>query len=437
MRLGDLTDERIAIQCHDNPDADALASGFGLWRFFTAAGRDVKFFYRGPAVRKPNLLGMIEELSIPVERAPDIKKWDGLLITADCQHGAGNVSRVEAPRVAVIDHHIQEGELPELRELCPWLGSCSTLVWKLLSDESFPIDIKLGTALYYGLFTDTGGFSDVRHPLDRDMWDAVPADHAILRKLRKSNLSMSDLSVASAALSDLRFDEARRFVVISAPPCDPNLLGFMSDLAMEVDKVDIAVACSEGADAIKFSVRSAAREAKASDLAAWIAKGIGSGGGHKDKAGGGIARSKYADRFGDTPIAEWFGGTIRDYLDGSAIIDCSEPDSAADRLRRVGAMKSWRKLPARLGFVPCHRLFGDGAPLQVRMLEGDIDIDADEDTILMIGLGGEVYPTTLEKFIGSYTLIGERFDSEFPYPPAVLNKNTGERLSLTEHAETC
>jgi hypothetical protein len=100
-------------------------------------------------------------------------------------------------------------------------------------------------------------------------------------------------------------------------------------------------------------------------------------------------------------------------------------------------MKSWRKLPARLGFVPCHRLFGDGASLQVRMLEGDIDIDADEDTVLMIGLSGEVYPTTFEKFIGSYALTGERFDSEFPYHPTVLNKDTGERLSLMEHAETC
>ena len=91
MRLGDLTDERIAIQCHNNPDADALASGFGLWRFFADAGRDVKFFYRGSAVSKPNLLGMIEELGIPVKHAPDMEKWDGLLITTDCQHGAGNV----------------------------------------------------------------------------------------------------------------------------------------------------------------------------------------------------------------------------------------------------------------------------------------------------------------------------------------------------------
>lgn len=26
--------DRITIQCHDNPDADAIASGFGLYCFF-------------------------------------------------------------------------------------------------------------------------------------------------------------------------------------------------------------------------------------------------------------------------------------------------------------------------------------------------------------------------------------------------------------------
>ena len=26
--------DRVTIQCHDNPDADAIASGFGLYCFF-------------------------------------------------------------------------------------------------------------------------------------------------------------------------------------------------------------------------------------------------------------------------------------------------------------------------------------------------------------------------------------------------------------------
>ena len=35
MRLRDLLKyETIVIQCHDNPDADAVASGFGLYTYF-------------------------------------------------------------------------------------------------------------------------------------------------------------------------------------------------------------------------------------------------------------------------------------------------------------------------------------------------------------------------------------------------------------------
>ena len=40
MTLADLLRfQRIAVQCHDNPDADALASGYALYRYFTAHGK--------------------------------------------------------------------------------------------------------------------------------------------------------------------------------------------------------------------------------------------------------------------------------------------------------------------------------------------------------------------------------------------------------------
>ena len=48
MKLKDLQNfENIVIQCHDTPDADALASGFGLYTYFKAEGKDVRFIYRG------------------------------------------------------------------------------------------------------------------------------------------------------------------------------------------------------------------------------------------------------------------------------------------------------------------------------------------------------------------------------------------------------
>lgn len=31
----------IVIQCHDNPDADALASGFALYSYFKAKGKQI------------------------------------------------------------------------------------------------------------------------------------------------------------------------------------------------------------------------------------------------------------------------------------------------------------------------------------------------------------------------------------------------------------
>ncbi len=51
----------IIVQCHDNPDVDAFGEEF-----------------------------------------------PGLLVTTDCQYGAGNVTKFPAKYVAIIDHHQEE-----------------------------------------------------------------------------------------------------------------------------------------------------------------------------------------------------------------------------------------------------------------------------------------------------------------------------------------
>ena len=60
--------KKICIQCHDNPDADAVASGFALYKFYRSKGIDVQFIYSGHnKITKPNLLLMIRALEIPLE----------------------------------------------------------------------------------------------------------------------------------------------------------------------------------------------------------------------------------------------------------------------------------------------------------------------------------------------------------------------------------
>ncbi|MDR3231110.1 MAG: DHH family phosphoesterase, partial [Synergistaceae bacterium] len=354
MKLRDLlVYDSIAIQCHNNPDADTLGGGYGLYRYFQAKGKgkNLKLFYGGPGViTKPNLIRMVEDLKIPVEYAPDLKEWQGLLITVDCQYGSGNVMRVEAPHVVVVDHHIQENDLPPICDVRPSLGSCSTLVWMLLSQESFPPDLLVATALHYGLFCDTNNFAEVCHPLDYDMRDMLRVDDRILKKLKHSNLSLKDFSIVSDALKENRYDLEGRFMIIGASMCDPNLLGFVSDLAMQVDVVDVVVAFSAARDIIKFSVRTEVREVKASDLTAYLAREVGWGGGHREKAGGTISGAKYAARFGKLDPAEYFAGRVRDYLGSYEIIDCADLSVSVDKKLNAEAMKTYRKLPVRLGF---------------------------------------------------------------------------------------
>ena len=57
MRLENLlTYNKIYIQCHDNPDADTIASGYALYQYFKAKGKDAILFYGGKfQIQKSNL----------------------------------------------------------------------------------------------------------------------------------------------------------------------------------------------------------------------------------------------------------------------------------------------------------------------------------------------------------------------------------------------
>ena len=82
MKLYDLLEyENIVIQCHDNPDADALASAYGLYIFFKEQEKQVEIIYGGRnKIRKSNLVLMVEELHIPVQYVESLEKPQ-LLIT--------------------------------------------------------------------------------------------------------------------------------------------------------------------------------------------------------------------------------------------------------------------------------------------------------------------------------------------------------------------
>ena len=96
MRLAELLAyNNIIIQCHDNPDADSIASGYAAYVYLQENGKEVRLIYGGRnAIRKSNLVMMVKELEIPIEHVRNMSEAEPaeLLVTVDCQYGEGNVT---------------------------------------------------------------------------------------------------------------------------------------------------------------------------------------------------------------------------------------------------------------------------------------------------------------------------------------------------------
>lgn len=438
MRLSDLSHfKNIVIQCHDNPDPDAVASGFGLYRFFaTDTRRHVRLVYAGKyTIQKPNILMMIERLNIPLEHVDGLSESPDLLIVADGQYGEGNVTTLPAQAVAVVDHHPDSGRDFDFSEIRSAYGSCATLVYQLLRNEGIDVndDIALTTALYYGLYTDTNSLSEISHPADKDLRDDLVYNNSLISALRNANFSSEDILLAGDALNGAFFDKEHRFAIAEAGPCDPNILGFISDMLLQVNLCDSCVVFCRLPFGVKYSVRSCTPEIQAGDMARFFATDIGSGGGHAEKAGGFLREDALAAVLSSKGLSdvEFFTDYIRTYQQSYDIIYASqfEPD--------LNTMQVYVKNRLPLGFVRTLDVLNDGDFATVRTLEGDINIRASEDIYIMIGISGEVYPIKKATFDKRYTASDNLYSASFEYAPTIKRMHTQQSVSLVDHAHVC
>lgn len=429
----------IVIQCHDNPDADALASGFALYSYFKEKGKQVRFLYSGRfQIQKSNLVLMKEAFSIPIEYAenPEGFSVPELLIMVDCQYGTGNVTKFPGKCIAVIDHH--QREMPTVEEesfidIRSNYGSCSTIVWQLLLEAGFDVNERplLATALYYGLYMDTGQLGDVYYPVDKDMRDELFVDKGMMNRLKNSNISQEELKIAGEALIHNRFKHDLNFSIVKVRPCDPNILGIISDFVLQTDVVDTCIIYCPIGDGYKLSFRSCDKEIKASDMAAFFTKGIGSGGGHGQKAGGYISGKLYKEQHKELEPEQFFYEKMKEYVNSYQVIYAKDYQIETDHMVRYKK----KKLP--LGYVMLTDVYPVGTPIIVRTLEGDLEIQVQEDIYLMIGIQGEVYPIKKEKFLKSYQIIDCPYNMETEYIPSVHNQVKGTSEKVVKFAKSC
>lgn len=429
--------DNIVIQMHDNPDADAVGSGYALYDYFLSRNKKARLVYGGRAkITKSNICMIIDKLHIPVEYLNDPDVTIGvpeLLLTVDCQYGEGNVQHIDAETVAMIDHHNTGRESDELCEIRSNIVSCATICYDLLKAEGYDVnrDIAVATALYYGLFMDSNELSEVRHPLERDMLDFLKIDEQLLDRVTHANFTLEEFETAGMAMLRYNYNENKRLAIIKAKPCDPNILGLVGDFVLQVDSIDVCIIFNELPEGYKLSVRSCSPYVTANDMAAYLVTDIGNGGGHLNKAGGFISRSKYKAKYGDLGIDTYIFSKSEEYYDSCDVVYASEGiEDTAD-------FALYKKLPSVCGYVKTLDFLEPGTECKIRTYEGDVAVRASADIYVMIGLLGEVYPIERDKFEQKYQALAEAYYKEYEYAPSVVDVASAKKYDLLPYAKQC
>lgn len=429
MRLVELLEyEEFVIQCHDFPDADTLACGFALSCYLKSHNKNVRLVYSGKYfITKPNLLLMLKCLNIPVEYVSSINHPE-VLILVDCCYGEGNVTKFDADHIFIIDHHLCDKKMEYPAEIRSNYGSCASVVAEMLKDADFDYNEKseIATALYYGLYMDTNGLNEIRHPSDRDLRDFAKFDAGIIQHLKNSNLSLQEMKIAGDALKHYRYNEKYHFALVEAMSCDPNLLGFISDLLLQVDEVNTCVVFCHMKFGTKLSARSCINDIRANEMMEYIVQGHGSGGGHAQKAGGYIGECIAQDE-----VWNYIFNRLIQYHNSYEIINAWEYEID------LNGMKKYQKKEIQLGYVKLDQMFPVGTELCIRTLETDINICVDASKYLMVGIRGEVYPIESEKFERSYQVIDGEFTMKTDYVPNVIDKRNNTVMPVLPMVSTC
>ena len=100
-------------------------------------------------------------------------------------------------------------------------------------------------------------------------------------------------------------------------------------------------------------------------------------------------------------------------------------------------MKEYVKMPIKQGYAIPKEFLPIGTKIMVRTLEGDLYLTVQEDTVIMIGIRGEVYPSTQTVFKKNYKKVKGKYDLDLEYSPTVRITSTTETIDLVPVAHLC
>jgi nanoRNase/pAp phosphatase (c-di-AMP/oligoRNAs hydrolase) len=279
----------VYIQTHNFPDPDAIASAYGLQQLLSFRGVASTICYEGK-IERYNTSHIIHELDIKmvnVEEIGDALTEKDEVLLVDAQKFNANIIDIAGEEIICIDHHPTVKKVPyRFSDIRPQTGSCATMIAEYFFENEIPLDRKTATVLTFGIRSDTSKLSRGVDVLDLEMiYRLFPyTDQALINHLENAEICLTDLSSYSKAIESIRVYDRVSFAY-AGKDCEQALVSCISDFMLALVEINFSIVYSQRTDGFKFSVRSE-NGVDAGKITAAALKGVGSGGGHENMAGG-------------------------------------------------------------------------------------------------------------------------------------------------------
>src|SRR5215471_395497 len=276
--------ESILILLQDDPDPDAIASGLALRQVL---GRNKQTAPLGSfgRVTRPENIAMVKLLEIEIEKLTkeSIKNFDRIAVV-DLQppHLSSPPEEIDL----VIDHHPEQFNYKShLKDIRPNYGATSTILLEYLLCTGSSIGTRLGTALLYGIKSDTFALSREVNEWDVQAFSYLYqlANQNLMRRIERPELPPAALDALSVALKNRRVIDRVAFVNLGRVERD-DLIPQMADFSLSFEGIEWAFVSGVYESNYIISVRNVGYVRSAGRVLKEAFGDIGSAGGHASMA---------------------------------------------------------------------------------------------------------------------------------------------------------
>ena len=297
---------KVAITALGNPDPDAIASAFALGRLFETMNVDFGYLFESEINRPENqLLVNYLEIDIDTISSDGFDGYDHVSLV-DCNQSRlsanfkqGLRKELEEKLLSVQDHHsIDDDDNYPLKkdgvfvDIRPEMGCCATILSECLVKTDVGFEEKTATALYYGLHSDTNGmlrgfnltdFEQVINYVDK-------IDREALTEIVGAVMTSETFEIIHRVTDRELYEVRGTYKFADAGTLTSKnraAIPQVADLLLREEGIEGIVVAGIDLDdnLVLGSVRYSGSRYTAEEIAAKIAEGVGSGGGHVEMGG--------------------------------------------------------------------------------------------------------------------------------------------------------